>query len=291
MQKLGEGFSTGFDTPSKGNSKPTKKDTYTKNDTTTDLNQSSITTNEFKTPKQRTPRSSPMSSALSLRSSKSGSAVPLSPARIEELKPKPLRKIATNFFGIIIFLAILFATYYGYTNYQNQVSYPALPYCDSEDFYQKQYPCIACPKFGYCSEGRVLLCEKPHILEGGVCVKNSASVKLNVKIAGFMSDKLQSKAGEYECGTSETKSESLEKIQRVVEDFYGSNNVNFTQVVDLVKSTPQFGLVVEKDQIYSKTAHKTKLCRLKEIYRQNSKALLISVIIMFIVGYLISKVQ
>jgi hypothetical protein len=154
---------------------------------------------EFKTPKQRTPRNTPHSNSTglsALRSSKTGTPVPFSPERMEEFRPKPLRRITTNVLGFTFVLAILFAIYYGATMYNNLKSYPFAPYCDSEDIYEQPTNCIRCPNFGYCAEGKLLICQEPYILEGGICIKNNPSVKLNEKIANYISYKLMIRAGE-----------------------------------------------------------------------------------------------
>ena len=194
MQKLGEGFSNNFDTPTKRNKIEKKQEI----ETVESLNQSIISNNEFKTPKQSPKRTPGSSSVMSLRSNISGSSVPFSPERVEELKPKPLRKIATNFFGIFIVLGILYGIYTAVIMYTSRTSYPMLPYCDSEDFYQQTTTCIDCPMYGYCSGGRLLLCEEPYILEGGTCIKNDPNIKMSVKIADFISYQLASKAGMIE---------------------------------------------------------------------------------------------
>lgn len=97
--------------------------------------------------------------------------------------------------------------------------------------------------------------------------------------------------GEYECGNVQNKSISLDTVKRMTEDHFGLN-INFNEAIELIKTKGEFGLVLEEDdQIYSKYPKKSVKCLAKQIYKNNSKTLLISLIVMTIIGFLVSQIQ
>jgi hypothetical protein len=75
-----------------------------------------------------------------------------------------------------------------------------------------------------------------------------------------------------------------------VEHYYGIK-ANFTEVLEFIKETPAFGLVVENSRLHSKFPKKRISCHLKQIFQNNSTSVFVALIGTILLAYIIKEIQ
>ncbi|EFC47001.1 hypothetical protein NAEGRDRAFT_57439 [Naegleria gruberi] len=172
---------------------------------------------------------------------------------------------------------------------------PHLPYggryCQSEDGLLQLKPrdnCLPCPENGYCSDGRLVLCQKPYVIKNAVCVEDSRITLNALEFITELQNELSSKSGKFICGRAESNSTSLEDIKAKLTVKLAGSGVAvedvLEQVTKLVKSSPQnFQMNIapvegsDKEMIFSLNPTLPFDCRIQKATQEN-KGVIITIL-------------
>jgi hypothetical protein len=168
---------------------------------------------------------------------------------------------------VAVFWLILVAVVYlfivgGYNPPSNSVPH-GRPYCDSEldgvntvgneflvisnsaqDEIVKTTDCQSCPKFGYCAQGRLIDCQKPHIIRNAICVESEEVTEEAMKMVTYIQKTLSEQAGSFECGQCQTRYKSRTDLRQDLATIFASRDEDFferayTKMEEVIKESSQ----------------------------------------------------